>query len=231
MSWREQAQTSGGKYAVLEAGQRVRGLQKASTMIKFSPSLVTLKPGERQHIRLAIRRPGSLADGEYRSHLVFEALPEPLGVSSDENQPQGARIIVQLNMAFSIPIILRQGETSVEAGISQAEVFSHVSKKGDQSLGVRVKLVRSGAFSSVGNLKIFWTDKGAGEETQIGVLNNVTLYSETPELNIKVGLKGLSVPSDGTLRVVYEGAGAFKGTVFDEFIRPVTAGNFLPDSD
>lgn len=231
MSWREQAQTPGGQYAVLGEGQKVRGLRKASDMIKFSPSLVTLKPGERQHVRLAIRRPGGLADGEYRSHLVFEALPEPLDLEDDENQAKGARIIVQLNMAFSIPIILRQGEVAVQSKIAEAQVFKAVARDGSEALGVKVKLTRAGDFSSSGRLKAFWTDKGSDKAEEVGLLNNVALYTEVSELNINVGLNGLSSPRDGTLHITYEGVGAYEGIVFDEITRVVTAGNFLPKTD
>ena len=41
-------------------------------MVRISPSQVRLAPGERQIVKLAIRKPKDLAEQEYRSHLAFK---------------------------------------------------------------------------------------------------------------------------------------------------------------
>ena len=45
-------------------------------MVRFSPRLVTLEPGQSQTVRLMLRKKSGTADGEYRSHMLFQSLPD-----------------------------------------------------------------------------------------------------------------------------------------------------------
>lgn len=47
----------------------------ADEMIRYSPRQVVIPPGGTQAVRLQLRKPANLEDGEYRSHLLFQALP------------------------------------------------------------------------------------------------------------------------------------------------------------
>ena len=51
--------------------------QAAQEMILYAPRRVTLPPNQPQAIRLSARAPEGLADGEYRVHLLFRAIPPP----------------------------------------------------------------------------------------------------------------------------------------------------------
>ena len=44
---------------------------KVSDMVKYSPRRITVQPRQTQEIRLMLRRPNGLPDGEYRSHLLI----------------------------------------------------------------------------------------------------------------------------------------------------------------
>ena len=46
---------------------------------------MTLAPGETQAVRLLLRKPGNLADGEYRSHLLMQNVPKDAGVSIEQS--------------------------------------------------------------------------------------------------------------------------------------------------
>ena len=48
----------------------------ADSMIRYAPRRITLEPGSPQTIRVLLRKPSDLAEGEYRSHLLFRAVPE-----------------------------------------------------------------------------------------------------------------------------------------------------------
>ena len=43
----------------------------ADGMLSWSPRQITLQPGTAQVVRLMVRKPEGLAEGEYRSHLDF----------------------------------------------------------------------------------------------------------------------------------------------------------------
>ena len=44
--------------------------------VLFSPRQVTIPPSGRQKVRLSLRRPPDLPDGEYRAHMIFQKLPK-----------------------------------------------------------------------------------------------------------------------------------------------------------
>ena len=48
----------------------------ADEMVRFSPRQVTLAPGQSQTVRLMLRKKSGTADGEYRSHMLFQSLPD-----------------------------------------------------------------------------------------------------------------------------------------------------------
>ena len=53
----------------------------AEAMILYAPRKVTLPPNQPQSIRINARAPQGLADGEYRAHLLFRAIPEARAVT------------------------------------------------------------------------------------------------------------------------------------------------------
>ena len=44
--------------------------------LRFSPRQVTLEPGIPQTVRVMMRLPAGVKDGEYRSHMLFQQLPD-----------------------------------------------------------------------------------------------------------------------------------------------------------
>ena len=69
-------------------------------------------PARAQTVRVMLRKPADLAEGEYRSHLQFEKLPEPTAPpASRAAARRRSQIGVVLNalVGASIPVIVRQG--------------------------------------------------------------------------------------------------------------------------
>ena len=58
--------------------------QAAQEMILYAPRRVTLPPNQPQAIRISARAPEGLADGEYRVHLLFRAVPPPRPVAAPQ---------------------------------------------------------------------------------------------------------------------------------------------------
>jgi len=224
MFWREQVQTAAGQYINLKKNQRVRGLNKLSSFVRFSPGTVTLEPGERQHIRLAIRRPANMKDGEYRSHLVFEAIPDQKNPLKSEKR--GAEMKLYLSLSFSIPIVLRQGDISFDAKVMKADPVIKMVKDSEK-MGFMVNIKRMTDYSSVGNIKLFWKPEGKTSEKQVGVLNNVAIYTENPELKVTIGAPDIEKPENGQLRVKFEGVGVNEGMLYDDYIQQIKASDFV----
>ena len=208
--WRQQKQLPDGRYHHFENQDDIGNFATASKMLRYSPRQVTLKPGERQHIRIAARRPKGLADGEYRSHLVFEALANKRQHESKQSEPTGIQLYV--NLAFAIPVMVRQGKLDVKASLADVEL---VTKQVNESthVGANITINRQGLHSSLGNLKVYWQDIGSSTEKQIGILNNIAIYTEVSDRKITLGLSEHSV-KPGTLHIVYEGSNEYKGITF-----------------
>ncbi|MES2319185.1 MAG: fimbria/pilus periplasmic chaperone [Pseudomonadota bacterium] len=156
---------------VTEAGP---GERFADGMLSYSPRQVTLQPGTAQVVRLMVRKPEALADGEYRSHLHFEKLPEAGEVASSvEPGAQGeARIGVVLKtlIGASIPVIVRHGAT--EAAVT----LTNMALQAGAAPQLAFHIQRSGNSSLYGDLSVTFTPRG-GSAQVIGGAGGVAVYT------------------------------------------------------
>lgn len=122
-------------------------------MISYAPRRVTLPPNQPQSIRIGVRTPEALADGEYRVHMLFRAIPETKPAVVAEGPREGVSIALTPIYGVTIPIIVRQGNLSAKAVISDARIdkdaerdlFSFaLARSGDRSTYGRVRVIRQG---------------------------------------------------------------------------------------
>lgn len=214
LEWVEKKVTETGGYENLTPAQ-VGSLPIASKMLRVSPRQVTLKPNERQTIKVAIRRPQGLAAGEYRSHLMFRALaPANDNGLNESNQAPSLKFNIVLN--FAIPVVVTQGTPQYNLALNNASIsYDPMQKLGE----VNLSMSRSGTNSVIGNLNAYWTPTG-GKETLIAKLGDYNAWPEAKNTTVKLGWIGTGfAKSDGKLRIVYEGTKSFRGkTFFDKTI-------------
>ncbi|WP_281301003.1 MULTISPECIES: hypothetical protein [unclassified Iodidimonas] len=91
----------------------------ADGMIRFSPRQVILPPGEPQTVRLMLRTPPDLAEGEYRSHLMLQSIPPSEPIDPDPD-PEELSVSLNIVYGFSIPIFVQVGELSIAGRIEPA---------------------------------------------------------------------------------------------------------------
>ncbi|WP_331344518.1 hypothetical protein [Cellvibrio sp. UBA7661] len=208
LGWEEKKAKPEGGYTNLTA-EAAAGLPIASSMLRFSPKQVTLKPNERQTVKIAIRRPQNLATGEYRSHLAFKALPPK--TQEEGLDPNASTMSVNIVLSFAIPIVIQQGSPDYSFAIDNASITYNPNKK-DGS--VNVNLSRKGIHSVIGNISAYWTPNGGKEQ----LIAKQADYNFWPELSsAKTSLIWVGADfaaTDGKLRVVYEGVKNFRGQVF-----------------
>jgi P pilus assembly chaperone PapD len=124
ISFVEMMMTEGGQ--LVRVKDPTQAEMVASSMIRYAPRQIEIKPGDTQVIRLSVRRSSDLADGEYRSHLYFRAVPpESSGRSVTEDtggESGGLQIELIPIFGVSIPIIVRSGELSASAGVADIEL-------------------------------------------------------------------------------------------------------------
>ncbi len=138
----------------------------AGPMLTYSPRQITLQPGTAQVVRLMVRRPEGLAEGEYRSHLHFEKLPDAKDqASSVENTGKAAEnigVVLKTLIGASIPVIMRHGASEAAVTLTRLELQPGAPGK-DAQLGFRIE--RAGNVSVYGDLAVSLVPKEGAERT------------------------------------------------------------------
>ena len=151
------------------------GQMFASPHIRYFPRTVTLGPKETQAVKLQVVRTGSLAPGEYRSHLYFRAVPKekPLG-EEDEVVSDPSTISVKLIPIFgiTIPAIIRIGQPTVDVTITDPEL----KYENDTLPRLSIVFNRSGNYSAYGDLAVDHVSP-QGTVTKVGIANGVAVYT------------------------------------------------------
>lgn len=174
----------------------------AEGMIRYSPRQVTLAPGASQTIRLSVRKPADLPEGEYRSHLHFERVPDA-GTSGGSTAATAGELGVQLRLlvGVTIPVIVRHGNTTASVRLTDLR-FTPPAGGGPAALSF--VLNRTGNRSVYGDLGATFIPQG-GAELQVGKASGVAVYTPNP---LRRGTLELRPPagiplSRGTLRLTY----------------------------
>lgn len=144
----------------------------ADDMIRYAPRRVTVPPGGSQQIRILLRRPRDLAEGEYRSHLwiVTEAPTEEFAPGDAETAGQQS---FQLSMmpALTLPIFVRHGDLTASARITDMTLAQT-----DEGGSVSFNLHREGNRSLYGDLKVICT--GGSQEYVANHTRGIAVYTE-----------------------------------------------------
>lgn len=153
----------------------------AQEMIVYAPRRVTLAPNQPQSVRIAARAPQGLADGEYRVHLLFRAIPpaRPVVAPADQPPPTGLRFALTPIYGVTIPVIVRLGNLSAKAGIANVHLATHEGKP-----AVALDLSRSGDRSTFGEVRVL----KAGVKEPIAIQKAVAVYKEVATRRVTIPL-------------------------------------------
>ena len=151
----------------------------AQAMVLYAPRKVTLPPHQPQSIRINARAPQGLADGEYRVHLLFRAIPEPRPITA-EPPKEGISFRLTPIYGVTIPVIVRLGNLEAKAGIANVRKTVEGGKP-----VVALDLNRSGERSTFGEVRV--TRPGLAEP--LAVAGGVAIYTE-------VGKRSVTIPID-----------------------------------
>jgi P pilus assembly chaperone PapD len=198
------------------------GEQFADSLIRYSPRQVLLEPNVAQTVRLQLRKPADLAPGEYRSHLLFRAVPpaEPIHSSAEPSgaAPQALTIKLTPIYGVSIPVIVRHGDTSVSVALSNLELLPPSEQ--DPTPVLHLQMSRTGNQSAYGDFTVTFLP-ASGQAVVVGQVTGVAVY--TPNTVRHAGI-ALRVPPGtnlraGVLRVTYSVSGKRNETVAEAELR------------
>lgn len=204
-----------GPLQILEKPEENR--KSAKKMIRFSPRQVTLRPGQVQIVRVRVRRPAGLEDSEYRSHLLFQNVPQ-VGNRIErqlESQPTvGLQVNIVPVFGVAIPIIVRQGALNAEVALSDLQLTPATTARSAEKI-LSLLMERSGNRSVYGDLTVVHTLAGGGA-VEVGRVNGVSVY--TPGNRRRISIRLMPPPgrslSAGTLSVVYRAKAEEGGELF-----------------
>ena len=183
-------------------------------IVRFSPRQVTLQPGQSQTVRLMLRKKRDMADGEYRSHMLFQALPDADVADINELAQKNTKTVsVQLIpvVGITIPVIVRQGDLSSTVSLSDFELKQANTVKGERTLSFRLN--REGNSSSYGDFRVYFTPEG-GKPVSVAQINGIAVYTPLAGRTVDMLLQtppGLNL-SRGELHIVYLEAGKDEAT-------------------
>ena len=189
------------------------GAPFADNLIRYSPREITLESNVAQVVRMQIRLPASLPEGEYRSHLLFRAVPPESAapersIEKAVSETAAAGFSVRLIPIYgvSIPVIVRHGSTPATASLAEAV---YRPAQGDEPPLLECKLGRSGNQSIYGNLTVKFLP-ASGTPRVVGVMNGVAVYTPNSFRIVRVPLQPAPgvVLGHGRLQVVFSKAEA-----------------------
>jgi P pilus assembly chaperone PapD len=152
---------------------------RALEMITYAPRRVTLAPNQPQMIRVGVRPPADLPDGEYRVHMLFRAIPAPKPATADEAvPPEGFSIRLTPVYGVTIPVFVRAGQLSADARIDGARLLTQ-----DGRQAIAIDLSRTGNRSVYGDIQVL----KPGSKDPAVVARGVAIYSEIGRRTLTLG--------------------------------------------
>lgn len=199
--------TESGQFERIEDGNRKPGERFADSLFRFAPRQVELAPGGTQNIRLLLRKPAGLADGEYRSHLLIQSIPKD-GAGQSVEAPttqEGVSINLLVIPGVSLPVIVRHGTLDAEGAISDMNVLPPERPDAPPRLGFRIN--RSGARSLFGDLTARYFPPDGAEGLVVSQMNQLAVYTPNATRSVVMALTlppGVILGPGGRLEVTYD---------------------------
>ena len=222
MGWRHYEMTENKALIAVDEENLPDYIKPSKDMVRFSPRRFTLPPRGSQQVRMMLRLPGDVEEGEYRSHLWIrpEADVQAYRKESERLTKAGKTgVTMKMLAGVSMPIIVRKGKLDATAEIKNLAF----KNKGDHIEATFV-LGRTGNRSVYGDLD-FVCNMGQSNEYLIKFLRGISVYTDVPYRNMVMKVlpkEGKAACNNITLR--YTETDGFKGdaiSILSEVSAPV----------
>ena len=179
------------------------GQHFADQNLRIFPRTVTLAPRETQKVKIQVYRVSQLEEGEYRSHLSFQAVKEktPLGEKIVEENSNEITTRITIDLGITVPVILLVDDPPATAGLSQ--IVLNTDDK--NALQLDFTIHRNGNKSLYGDIKLIHTNP-SGRETEVGSFKGLAVYAPIPKRHFSIPLthKEKVDYSSGKLTIIYQ---------------------------
>lgn len=209
LGWRYFRMTANKSLVAIPEGEVPADIKPVDDMVRFAPRRFTLAPRQSQQIRMILRTPAGLEDGEYRSHFWVrpEEDVEKLRLKAEKQAAQQGRksggISLTMLAGVTMPVIVRKGSLSATASI----VDLRATETGGY-VDVSFSLVREGNRSIYGDID-YVCNEGA---YTLRKTRGIAVYTELNQRNFNLRIEKL--PGQGrcsSLSVSFTQTDGFKG--------------------
>ncbi|MDH5387685.1 MAG: fimbria/pilus periplasmic chaperone [Gammaproteobacteria bacterium] len=203
ISFINQVMTDDGEFEAVKADEK--GLF-ANSMVRYSPRQISLAPGQSQVVRLMLRKPRELANGEYRSHLLFQSIPKASRssiASAMDTNPEGITVEIIPVVGISIPVIVRHGKLHSELKLDNAAIVP--ATEANPKSSISVDMHRSGNQSVYGDFRAIFTPNDGSESVIIALANGVAIYATNAfrQFTIPINMPSGTSLKDGKVRILF----------------------------
>ena len=213
LMWSKLVMTPDGGLKRPEPGEETPNIKPVDQMVKFAPRRITLAPRSSQQVRLILRTPADLEDGEYRSHLWIRREVEVKEFNAklpkNRRKEKTSEISITMLPGITIPVIVRKGNLDVSVKFEGVEA----SSEGD-FVDVSLSLLREGQRSSYGDIDYICNP--GNDEYVLKSVRGVAVYTEINRKNFK---KRFKKPEDtgacNNLLVQYMATDGYLGDVVE----------------
>lgn len=200
---------------IVDAEEAWPGERFASELLRFSPRRVVLAPGESQTVRVMLRNPseGNLEHGEYRTHLIFQSVPN--APTPEKEARRDGHTVAQAIIETSIPVIIRRDNPDAVVSFAKASLDTAQTPDGRPLLDL--VLAREGERSVYGDITVDWID-ASGRGRPVAKIVGIAVYHPTPRRQIRLPLAVTdpSVLSEGRLYVRFEESPLGRGDLWTD---------------
>lgn len=175
LGWRQMRMTENEALTEVADAADAAGLKPVDDLVRYAPRRIVIAPGGTQQVRLLLRKPADLAEGEYRSHFWIQPEAESVKFeppTAEEQEAAKTKPVIQIKMltGITLPVIVRHGQMSVKATIGDARVTRDADGK---NMNVSFIAGREGNRSVYGDLK--FTCNG---DVLAKLVRGVAIYTE-----------------------------------------------------
>ncbi len=133
----------------------------AKSLIRFSPRQALIQPGQRQVVKLMVRKPADLPFGEYQTRLKFMPIAGKDPKTAENNaESAGPKLDIDLIVGVTIPVVVQHGQVNTHVVPSDLSIKPY--PKVPSGYIAEVSLLRTGDYSAFGDIIVRYLGKSGG---------------------------------------------------------------------
>ena len=174
------------------------------SLIRFSPRCATILPGKRQVVKLMVRKPDNLPQGEYQTRLRFMPLADPVTSSGSQSEAaSGLQFKIDLIVGVTIPVVIQHEK--VDTTVSPQGLVLQKYAQVPSGLAAVITLSRSGHYSAFGDVIVSYLGVAGRDKKNIGQGEKIGIYIPDSHRTFAIPLQSLENLdlNSGKLRVEF----------------------------